>query len=361
MEDIITEISAFNFYRTPPSVLSLFEEPRVFVNPKLRRWILKDSTIENLFGFPLHTVVQNRNQLANSKSVIQHLWTADFPSGSLRAIENLGTVTSPEMTLFLLSRSKTVGETAMAMYEMCGGYSCYSMPRNVKELKEIANGEFLSFEGGGFDDAYSILDDDAGWHQVLDFNRQPIDLWTRPALTTIEDLQSFTVQAKGTTGIGKFKRALKFVKGYALSPFEARAAIMLGASTKDGGYGLDIKLNQKIDYNKQARRISGHEFAIADILITSPDGTKWVDVECQGAVIHTGNKAGVDDARRTASVEAMGISVVPLTFDQLKSDYRCDAIVELICQKLGIKMRPKTKSMKKEEEKLRREIFVLWD
>lgn len=361
MESIICDISAFNFWRIPPSVLTLFEEPPTFINPAYRRLIDKDPVIKNLFGLPLHTLVFSRNNQAHSQNVKQHLWTVELPTGSMRDIDNLGAVTSPELTLFTLARSRTVGEAAMAIYEMCGGYSCYSMPSEVKRMRAAANNELMFYDSKSIGDVYSILDDDAGWHQVFDFNRQPIDLWTRPALTTIEELAAFVAEVQGATGAKVFRRALSMVKGYALSPLEARAALMLGVSRRLGGYGFDLKLNQKIDFSKRAKRISGHQFAIADLLITSPSGDRCVDVECQGSVIHTGNKAGVDDARRSAAIEAMGISVVPITYEQLASKTRLEAVVELIHQKLGTKIKPKSDAMKKAEDRLRYEIFVLWD
>lgn len=361
MEDIISGISAFNFYRNPPSSLATLSEPECFINPVMKRRISQDETIKALFGLPLHCLVFDQNKRANSINIKHHLWTGSLPSGALRTIDNLGTITSPEMTLFMIARDYSLGAAAMAMYEMCGGYAVYDIPQLVWDLRGEEKNEFVFLDDHTAGPRYSMVDYSEGWEQVFDFKNKSTGLWMRPPLTSIEDLKAFAADARGCRGVAQFERALSLVKGCVLSPFEARAAIMLGTSRRLGGFGFDVEVDAEIPYDRRAQRISGRGNARADILITSPDGNKQVDVECQGAVVHTGDKAGVDDARRTAAVESMGISVVPITFNQLASEARFSSIVELIYQKLGMKMKPKTETMMKAEQTLRYEIFTEWD
>lgn len=347
MEDIICSKSAFNFYRTPPSVLESFPEPAIGRISSSHKEIANDNFVASVLVKPINTLLFEHSRLTKTPLFIKHHLDGELPRGALREVEGLSTFTSPAMTLFLMTRDLSVPHLTMAMYEMCGGFTVFH-PNQA--MREHLSTNFLD----------KRIDSQRGWRQVFDLNEEPTNLWKRPPLVTVEELNDFAAEVRDRRCGADFEKALKLVVGETLSPLEVQTAIMLHVSRRLGGFGLAIKTNERIAFTKQARLIAQQDFAVADIYIEGPDGYHCVDVECQGAMIHDSAAKGVADAQRTAALESMGISVVPVTFSQLQDTQRFDAIVKLIHQKLGVKYREKTKAMKEREAQLRKEVLIDW-
>lgn len=346
MERVICDISAFNFYRTPPSVCALFDELPIARDQTTRRNLVKQPFSVYVLGAPLHILAKELNFCNSAKTIRRHLWTGELPVGAIREIEGAGTFTSPEMTLLLMARWLPVPRLALAMYEFCGAFTVYKPKAALAEqIKQTG--------AGGIDYQY-------GWQQVRDSKGNLTSLWKRPPLLSIEGLQRFAQVNVGAYGGRSFKRAASMVAGLTRSPLEAEAALLLSASRRLGGYGFKIKTNHSIRLSRSARRIYQHDYCEADIYIESSDGRHIVDVECQGAVVHTGDVAGISDANRTTALESMGISVVQITYQDIHSPERLEIIAQHIASKLGMVYPAKSDAMNKAELRLRKELPADW-
>lgn len=336
MDMMISGISAFRYYRTPPQVLALLPGlPR----PADPRALPGHPLVEHLFGLPLHTLVTDANHRSCSNNVASTVWSGTLPSGAEAESPWCETIASPLFTLFTLARTLPVVDLALAMYEFCGEFSVY--------------GPAPELEGRIPD----ILD---GWKRVKGPGGQGTDLWMRPPLIERDDLLEFAQRCRGKHGCRAFAEAASLVFGITRSPMEAQAALLLGAPRTKGGYGFALETNRPVRLTATARKIGLRDYCVADLYLESPDGTKAVDVECQGNIVHNGVKAAESDADRTTALESMGTNVVLLSHGQLASETRLAHVADHIARLLGVKLKPKTERMRKTERDLRRRIFIDW-
>lgn len=294
----------------------------------------------------MHLLVLDQNDRNSAKNFKRHLWSGELPSEAIREIEGSGTFTSPEMTLLLMARWMSAPRLALAMYEFCGSFTVYKMSREFEAQVKQAGTERLNYQ--------------AGWHQVVDSRGAATTLWNRPPLISLERLKEFAALNESAYGGKTFKRAASMVAGVARSPFEAEAALLLSVSRRLGGYGFKIKTNEVIRLTSRARKIYRRDYCEADIYIESPDGTHIVDVECQGAMVHSGEIALVSDANRTTALESMGISVVQITYQDVHSAERMEIVAQHIATKLGVVLSQKTERMLKAERELWAELPSNW-
>lgn len=322
MDEVFCAQSAFKFYRTPPQVL------------------MGKTSIRQIFGYPTHTLIQSRSEHFSSDQKKMHLWTGELPLGALVEIPGVGTITSPLMTLFTMATAFGKVELALAMYEFCGEFSIYE-PSDEEE-------------------ASCSTSPLGAWDRVIDAAGRPTSLWMRPFLISLDELLPFAQSLKGRRGYRTFLDAAKMVLGVCRSPFEVQAAMLLGLPRKLGGYGFDLRTNEQLNLTRQARRIAQRGYCVADLYVASKDGTCAVDVECQGAAVHSSLGAAAPDADRTTALEAMGVDVVLLSYAQIADPMRLATVAGLMAAKLGEALRPKTARMVMAESDLRRRIFIDW-
>lgn len=347
MDNVICGISAFRFYRTPPAVLGLFESLPIARDQATRQSLSKQPLAQYVLGSPLHFLVQDTSSFTCAKTIKHHLWSGKLPRGAISEINNAGMITSPEMTLLLMARIMPPVRLALCMYEFCGTFTVYKIPSELKK-HVIQNGT-------------ERLNRHAAWQEVLDSKGAPTGLWSRPPLLTPENLKEFAELNRSAYGSVNFEHAASMVVGVTRSPLEAEAALLLSLSRRLGGHGLTLKTNEIIRLNPRAKKIYQHEYCIADIYLESPDGRHIVDIECQGAAVHSGDAAVIADANRTTALETMGISVVLITYADIRSPERLDLIAQHILTKLGMKRHERTLRMRTAERKLRKEFPVDWN
>lgn len=274
-------------------------------------------------------------------------WASDLPKDAIREIGNTGAITSPEMTLLLLARVMPTVQLALLMYEFCGTFTIYKMTAELKEYLERDDVKLQSIR--------------SSWQQVRNSAGNPINMWNRPPLITLDHLREFAELNHSTYGGNNFYKAASMVAGVTRSPLEAEASLLLALPRRQGGYGFKLETNRVIPLSRKAKRIYPHEYCVADIYLESPDGRHIVDIECQGAAIHAGEKAASSDANRTTALESMGISVVQITHADIHSEARLELIAEHVCNKLGIKRRKRTAHMIKAEKTIRSQLPNNWE
>lgn len=336
MDMMISGLSAFRYYRTPPQVLALL--PRL-PRPVEARALPEHPMVKYVFGLPLNTLAEDANLRSCSHNVATMVWTGALPPGAETGSFWCERICSPLFTLFTLARVLPVIELALAMYEFCGEFSVY---RPAPELED------------------RIPDILGGWKRVMGPNGRGCDLWMRPPLVAVDELVEFANLCEGRYGCRAFVEAANLVFGVTRSPLEVQAALLLGAPRVKGGYGFALKTNHVMRLTAAAKKIALRDYCVADLYLESPDGSKAIDVECQGDIAHSAISAVESDADRTTALEAMGTEVVLLSHGQLASETRFAHVAEHIAKLLGLKLRPKTERMRKTERDLRRRIFIDW-
>lgn len=346
MDEIVTGISAFNYYRTPPQVLFCLPPIVYLPNKSQRRYITEQPAIQYALGSPLHLLVFDRNAHTGAASVKHHVWTSRLPKEAICDSEVCGQVSSPLFTLLTMASAVSETQLILAMYEMCGSFAVYKPTPQMAAL--------LAGNSG------THLDSKFGWRCVADAAGRPTNLWQRAPLIELDELHAFSQEVKGLRGSAAFERAARAVTGMCASPFEVQASLLFGLPRARGGWGMTFENNKVLRLSGQAKSIALKDYCVADLYFESPDGHRVLDVECQGNVVHGAPQANVLDAERTTALRASGVDVVEITHAQLRSQSRTLALMEHIHDSLGITLRPKTPRHMRAEQLLRSNIFIDW-
>lgn len=246
------------------------------------------------FRTPIHLMVGRRSLLHVSSAVVAHLCTTPLPSHALLRVNQDVVVCAPELCfLQLLQNGMPRHERILLGYEMCG---CYAPP----------------FEEGG---------------ELVG---------RRWGLMSIDSARSFLASLPRVRGVGEAERALRFVLSGSRSPQESLGGMMLCLPRRLGGIALpDACLNYRVDYDEQARRMAGRSFALCDLY--------WpqvrLDVEYDGLRYHEGREHMLSDRARSNALSHMGVTVLSMYDDQIRSD---DAMLDLardIAAHLGVRLR----------------------
>lgn len=347
MEDIICDISAFHFYRTPPQVLMLLPELSSSREQAVRMKLSQHVTVANILGLPLHLLVKNKNQSTGANYIKHHTWQHKLPDESICNYDFFGQVTSPLFTLFTMAGHISEVELVMAMYEMCGNFSLFKPNDTIQELLRVARQQ-------------DTLPPSFGWTPVVDTQDRPTNLWKRSPLIELDELQAFAQTMSHYRNGKKFEKAANSVTGVASSPFEVQASLLLSLPRSRGGYGLSgIQNNKKIRFTRSAKTLVQKDYCLADIYIENED--RCVAIECQGAVVHTGETPSTADADRTTALQSMNVPVVLLTYKQIADPKHFEIIVRHIFDLLGLPYSSKTARQQAAEQQLRQELFIDWN
>ena len=346
MEATLCHISAFRYYRIHPQVLGFL--PTVTINrddPK-RTFLRSHIAISDCIGDP-HILVRSANLHTGARHIRQHRWTKDLPPSCIRKSALGIQVTSPLFTLLQLAGTLDDIQVLMALYEMCGSFSVFKPSAHIKAL--IAQSTpYRSLIGGS-------------WKRVVDGKGTPSSLWMRPPIVDIEELNEFLDITEGLWGHKRLARAASHLTGVVASPLEAQLSMLLGLPRCRGGEGLKrIETNKAIALSRDARTLHASRKAVIDALITSPDGTHELALECQGRISHGMGGLSDGDANRATALQSMGIDVVLITSEQINQSAKYETLAKLIFSKLDMERRPKTQGQKRAELDLRRKIFSDW-
>lgn len=386
MEAVLCDTSAFLYWRTPPLVRLLASEPED--SPLLRellapaeirafRHALRESTplcaaatgpgrgrahpgraagavaasataLSVALSPPVDLLVCHASERSASTLVRPRLCAAPpEPDGWRQVAPGIGAV-SPLFSLQQIATRCSLARTVMLASELCGSFSVYVPPEPVRALLQR-----LIDEGR--------LPRISNWSPALDRNGRLTELWTRPPLATPEQIREFAERSPTARGRARLLRAAGLVVAAAASPFEVRAGMLLGLSRRLGGEGYGpFRHNQRVVLTREARHLARRAFLICDIYWDATESRRALDVECQSRLEHASGDAALSDADRATALDLVGIDVVSVTYGQLASPARFDALAQLIAQKLGMPWRERTPSEAAAASRLRREVFADW-
>lgn len=342
----LCDISALRYHRMPSALHEVIDE-RLDHALGPGNWSFE--SVADLLGLPHQPVhLLCTDQAARRHTVHQktQLVSAALPFGSKWEFGTYSSVTSPALTLFTLASHLSVVQLAMLMHEFCGNFSVYKPTKQEREyLQELCCRKTSETYGG--------------WKPVLDASGKITDLWQRPAISSITELEDLANNLARAKGRNTFIQALRLTKEGAASPFEARAGIRLSAPRRLGGEGLsDLIFNERVKLTDQAQLVAGQTTAFIDIVLRNPASGDEVGIECQSRLIHDREEKAVADANRITALQSMGHTIVQLSYKNLEDAGAFENVLSFIFKKLKINRIPKSPSLLRKERQLYYELFA---
>lgn len=390
MATILTDISALQFHRTPPAALLMDPHPGdhpanaacPFTMDARRRnapecYKRINAEIDGVLAGitpPFHILdtdmVRNR-----APHLILHSWDPPQSRELIHLSEGLF-VTSPEQTLFDLSRTHKPVAVAKLMYEFCGLYTLAPLIQTLQTSTSAQNnmrphastnlGAF--YQANGTPRSFLSCDNSPlAWEPCIQRNGNTSSLWKRPPLCTVDGLASFATAHESERGIGTFKQALRYVVPGSGSPAETIAALLLGPERWLGQEGFsNFLLNRRVALSGPARESLGQDVCVVDITwCDGPKVRRGCCIEIDGSAFHDDSlidphklRSVNEDSARRAALAHMGLEVVTLSWSQLVDINRWDTAMDLVYRKLNLYRRPPTCAFLKRRERFRREVFA---
>lgn len=352
MFTVLSHTSALQFYRTPPIVHNLYElYPCLDYAQGKRLAAKRNKAGEHPFGsieFPLHLLLSNKTSSCASGSYLYHIWSHELVPGMINETDYGISVASPLFTLMGLASKLHETQITMLLYELMGSFTVY---KPTPELRDYLNG---LIESGKFD----IVD---GWKPALGTDGKLTNLWQRPPIVQPEELNRWFSHTKDEWGVKKLRNAARDVFGVALSPFEVKAAMLLGMPRRRGGAGFGpVEMNKRIRFSSQAQRISKQSVCYADLYFEANDRHAPLIIECQGNAYHSGIEKSRDDDNRTMALQSMGYNVLRLRPEQIIDETALEDTVRVIARLLGTEIEPKSEKLKKTERSLLANLSIDW-
>lgn len=348
MEDILCDISAFRFHRTPPQVLMLCPPYPDRATDNNRAGFRNHILTHEILGTPIHLLATDRKRRLNNVSTVSRLVTNELPFGCIQQTDLGISTASPLYSLFNLASHVDENHLVMAMYEFCGTFSIFRPSPVVEALLDSI-------------DSSELLPRSFGWRRVKSSSGRKTDLWRREPLIELGELGQFADAMKSERGGRRFARAAKRVTGVTASPFEVQASMLFSTQRCKGGEGFSgFVNNERIPLSTSARRIYGKSTCCADLLFDVPSGASPLIVECQGKVVHDDYDSAISDSDRTTALQQMGFTVMPLTYRQISDRANFDTVRRMVARQIGVAYRSKNSKEIRCEIDLRRNIFIDW-
>ena len=380
MDEIVCANTAFRYWRCPPQVRDLY--PRLPSSEDGWRALAQSPFVVDVLKTPIIAVASPGycNHHSGLRSTIR--WEGASDAGTTIDTHLGFSVTNPLNTLFTMTRFVSQMDLVLAMYEFCGWFSVFE-PTSAAEIQlEKAAGDKRP---SSTQDLFELEEDEdkAPWKRVYahavvkasengrQANEQENDklvtrlkgtsLWIRKPLIELSELHKFANKVKSQMWGKQFYEAAQQVIGIAASPLEVAGILLLSRPRRFGGAGFsDVYVNDLAPLSVSAKSIAGQNVCYGDIVIVNPILMKAVIIEIQGEVIH-GSGAVLDhDAERMTALQSMGFDVFLVTHDMLNDRKQLNTIIRSVCERLGLRYRPKTEAMKRAETRLRANTLCNW-
>lgn len=389
MATILCDISAWQYWRTPPELRNLCIDVTVATTPVqegglgipislLRRnanareadACVHGRILTDLKGvtLPVHVMVDAGSGLVPSAVTKPHR----MPSWiRLRkhtvSLGNGLYVLSPEV---LLLTGSGVGKIARAkmMYEACGIFSL--LPTNARMawlLRRLRAEDILTRSAEGSQAIYGYYDESGAplsfcdpwgdplpWSPVFDRNGTMTSMWKRPPLTSTQAIEAVAPSLTRARGLRASLAALSICRNGAASPLEAYAHLLLCSGCHIGGESWgNPELNRRIALTPQAQALAHTSFCIGDLVWAA---RKRV-LEVHGEGFHADSLGFRLDTGRRAGLESMGYEAPELTYEQMANLELFDAVLPSVANKLGFSLQRRTPAFLRRRDRLHRELF----
>lgn len=347
MTKVLCDISALRYYRTPPRYFYALPPIPDFDTPYGRGRLRQSPVATRIIDIPIHALSFGHDRLT-STLVKQHLWSKDLPAGAIVDTPFDVAVTSPLLTLLMLSTHLDPIDTALLIYEFTGLFSLYSPSKEMDDAicQSVKQGKFERLDS---------------WRRITSAQGKPTDLWVRKPLLEIDDIHHILDAGKGMRGRNRLAKAMRYVTGKVASPFEAKTSILIGSPRRVGGLGFaGFKNNLEIKLDDNAQRICGLKNAYGDIVWEATSDHPMVIVECQGEMAHNSRDRAQADDDRALALESMGIEVIRISYKQISDRTRFNLLARRLSDTLSIKLPNPTPRLAQREIEMRDALFGAW-
>ena len=238
----------------------------------------------------MDVLVPNASHRFRSKRMTRHVWNGPLPDGSFYRIADDVVITSPEFSLLLLSKPLAFNELVRLCSETCS--------------------------------RYAAANDDRGF----------ID---RPPITSLRKIARFVGKCSNASGATKLRRALAYSVENARSPMEAAVGIMMSMPARLGGFGLGKpSLNYRINLKGNAAALAGRGYVELDLYYPAHE----VALEYDSSQYHAGTERRTSDARRNNVLRSLGLTVINLTWDQVRDPFLLEGAMGQAAKAMGKKL-----------------------
>lgn len=149
-------------------------------------------------------------------------------------------------------------------------------------------------------------------------------------LTTPERLRAFLSRADGIKGVTTARRALRYVIANSASPMETALVIFLTLPYSLGGYGIDQpQLNYRIDIPANLTCEVRSRYFVCDLLWPAYS----LAIEYDSNLAHAGINRTVHDSMRRSVLTALGISVLSVTWPQVRDKRAFEQLARLVAMR----------------------------
>lgn len=311
MAIVLSHISALEYW------LSIRSQSRSFVATTRAKSVIAQppgAQVEGTLGpwwisRPLHVIVSDESLRRHSKEYVCHIWGASLLKGSVLDTQNGFYVCSPELCFLQMASRLSLVELIQLGFELCGIYDLVS-------------------------------DED--------------DILRCAPLTTVVKLSSFIERVPNAKCRKKALRAVRYIVENSASPKETELVMLLCLPYKLGGYGIKTPLlNHRIDVTKTGKKFTSNDFFEVDLywpehrLIGEYDSDKY----------HKGERKKTKDTSRRNALEAMGYTVVNVTFGLISSREATDEAAHAFAQLTRHQLRYDEVDFVNARSRLRTELF----
>ena len=249
----------------------------------------------SMFGIedmPLDLMVPDAALRPRKQGVRCHVWSSPLPEGSLLEIGEETYVTSPEATFLQMASELSLVSRIELGIELCGTYA------------------FSPMEPGFVQRSCSI--------------------------SSTKKLRSYVAKSKGSYGVARAREALSWVADGSASPAETKAFMKTRLSRYRGGFGFPApELNYRLGLSAKNAALIEKPYLVLDMFFPE----KKVAIEYDSDRFHVGASRIASDARRRNLLEHMGIRVLTLTNDQLRSSRKFETFMKQLARALNVRFR----------------------
>lgn len=149
-------------------------------------------------------------------------------------------------------------------------------------------------------------------------------------LSSPERIDALLARSAGLRGVKKARRAMRYVLAGSASPMETALTMFFTLPYSLGGYGLKRpKLNHRIDIPLKLKSKVESAYYVCDLFWERAK----LAIEYDSNLAHAGVNKTVRDAMRRSVLTALGISVLSVTWPQVKNAEALNQLAHLVAEK----------------------------
>lgn len=391
---IIFGQSALDWWRTPPTIKSAPLTPEKMLThskPVYEQHIrvmhqrknacepvrlIGNRLFSDLKGvqLPVQVLVPQGASEPRNSMVCAHRMYRPIPQEYLVDLGGGIQIVRPEVAAIQVARTRGLYREIELLYELAGLFSLFHPTVRAKiAIEELLvdsqeNEESIEYSTPVVSAYYDSLGERVAYHSdPVDVSRDA-QSWTpcigrsgeysgmckRPPLISCESLESALSELGRLHGVGIARKAARFVCPGSGSPLETKMCMIACLPPRYGGESLPSpELNRRIAFDSQAANLAHMKSCVGDLVW--PD--KMVVLEVNGYEFHADRSGFKIESGREGALEAMGYTVVDITYEQMSNEAMLDLKLERLSCALGASMQKRTERFLKERSDLLEEIF----